>query len=127
LGSSVGHASYDITFTTAPAGDFVHLFSLTQITDCSIHTAGHLHFPVILPSFYQTNRAPLPMSSTSSSSAQLHRLPRPMARRGIANYEPAQPNEFNIFWQEILRHGNDGISGSLANFFRHILLSKSWE
>ncbi|CAL1150498.1 unnamed protein product [Cladocopium goreaui] len=25
-----------------------------------------------------------------------------MARRGIANYEPAQPNEFNIFWQEIL-------------------------
>lgn len=55
LGSSVGHASYDITFTTATAGDFVHLFSLTQITDCSIRTAGHLHFPVILPSLYQTN------------------------------------------------------------------------
>ena len=34
-----------------------------------------------------------------------------MARRGIANYEPAQPHDFNIFWSEILRSSDDGING----------------
>jgi len=37
-----------------------------------------------------------------------------MARRGIANYEPAQPHDFNIFWSEILRSSDDGINGSLG-------------
>ena len=100
-------------FTTAPAADFLHLFPWrwrhwypSTLQNTSMFSQ---HVPMIFPMDFVPKKI-----NSGATSSLCH--PAAMARRGIANYEPAQPNEFNIFWQEILRHGNDGINGSLVVF-----------